>query len=104
MVRVARSFVARVFAVSLLLLVVSPVTAPFTTCTLSDHLNPHSTPTSHPGSQLAVPHAKAARLVVTAPTLQPVSLEVFAAPQPMAPAFALTYADKNPTRQQILRL
>lgn len=102
--RVYRSLIDWFFAISLLLLAVSPVTAPFTTCALSDYLTPHSNSPSHPGNQLAVPHARVAGLVVTAPSLQTESLGVLAAPRCLATPFVVACAGQRSTRQRILRL
>jgi hypothetical protein len=71
-----RSLTARFFAACLLVLAVSPVTAPFTTCDLSDftHSHPSDSP-HHPGRQMAELHLKAVSHIVTAadalPHLQP---------------------------------
>jgi hypothetical protein len=52
--------------VCLLAFAVSPVTAPFTTCDLSNFTQPHQTDTGHhPGRQMAEAHVKIAPHLVT---------------------------------------
>jgi hypothetical protein len=61
-----RTCVARALALCLVLLAVSPVTAPFTTCDLTDFAQSQPTDTSHhPGRQLAEAHVKAAPHLIT---------------------------------------
>jgi len=61
-----RSGLARTLALCLVLLGVSPVTAPFTTCELADFTQSQPTDTSHhPGRQLAEAHPKIAPHVIT---------------------------------------
>jgi hypothetical protein len=61
-----RTRLAKFFAVCLLALSVSPITAPFTTCDLSDFTHPHQTDTGHhPGRQMAEAHVKIAPHLVT---------------------------------------
>jgi hypothetical protein len=61
-----RTRLAKFFAVCLLAFAVSPVTAPFTTCDLSDFTHPHQTDTGHhPGRQMAEAHVKIAPHLVT---------------------------------------
>jgi len=61
-----RTPLASVVALCLLMLAVSPVTAPFTTCDLSDFTQSHPTDAGHhPGRQLAEAHVKATPHLVT---------------------------------------
>ena len=61
-----RTRLAKFVAVCLFAFSVSPVTAPFTTCDLSDFTHPHQTDTGHhPGRQMAEAHVKTARHLVT---------------------------------------
>ena len=50
-----RVLVVRCFAVWLLCLAASPITAPFTTCDLSDFMQHHSSDAPRPGRQIAMP-------------------------------------------------
>ena len=67
MVRSAhRTRLARFFAICLLAFAASPVTAPFTTCDLSDFAQSHPTDTGHhPGRQMAEARIKTAPHLVT---------------------------------------
>jgi hypothetical protein len=61
-----RTCLARALSLCLVLLAVSPVTAPFTTCDLSDFTQSQPTDTGHhPGRQLAEAHVKAAPHLIT---------------------------------------
>jgi len=63
-----RAFVVRCVAAWLLCLTASPVTAPFTTCDLSDFSQHHSSDAPRPGHQVAVPgkHRPAANVLALA--------------------------------------
>ena len=61
-----RTCVARFFALCLLVFAMSPVTAPFTTCDLTDFAQSQPTDTGHhPGRQMAEAHVKAAPHLIT---------------------------------------
>jgi hypothetical protein len=100
---VHRTIVARCFAVCLLALAASPVTAPFTTCELSDFTTQHPSPVPHPGRQVAAPdlkvplHAIMAPPVMTAMVVSPGSER--RAPWPGADVLAAPS-----TRRTVLRL
>jgi len=70
-----RTRLAKFLSACLLALSVSPVTAPFTTCDLSDFTQPHQTDTGHhPGRQMAEAQVK------TAPHLITITFELRPAP------------------------
>ena len=61
-----RTCVARFFALCLLAFAVSPITAPFTTCELTDFTQSQPADTGHhPGRQMAEVHLKAAPQLIT---------------------------------------
>jgi len=61
-----RTRLARTFVLCLLVFAVSPVTAPFTICDLTDFTQSHPTDAAHhPGRQIAEAHLKAAPLLIT---------------------------------------
>jgi hypothetical protein len=65
--RAHRTVLARVFAFCLVAFTASPITAPFTTCDLTDFAQSHPADSGghHPGRQMAVPHMRAAGHIVT---------------------------------------
>jgi hypothetical protein len=65
----SRILVVRCFAALLVCLTASPVTAPFTTCDLSDFIRHHSSSAPHPGQQVAMPGK--VRSTANAPAMAP---------------------------------
>ena len=56
--RAHRTFLARLLAAFLVVLAASPLTAPFTTCDLSDFTHDRPVDVPHPGHDLGVPGVK----------------------------------------------